>query len=133
MTLEQAVRLWVEEGEHDLEVAAALAASGFHSNCAVSCEQSIEKLLKALWIYRNRKGPPRDHKIENLAAALGAPPNVMEASGLLEPDYILARYPDAAMVTPHTRYDASTSERRLEAAREVGEWVRQRLAEEGWA
>ena len=133
MTLEQQVRLWVQEGEHDLEVAAALAASGFHSHCAVSCEQSVEKLLKALWIYRNRKGPPRDHKIEDLAEALSAPPNAVAAARLLEPDYIIARYPDAAMVAPYTRYDQSASEERLMAAGEVGKWVRQRLAEEGWA
>lgn len=133
MTLEQAVRLWVEEGEHDLEVAAALFASGFHSNCAVSCEQSAEKLLKALWIYRNKQGPPRHHRIADLAESLGAPPDVVAAAGLLEPDYIVARYPDAAMVTPYTRYDATASEKRLRAANEIATWVRQKLAEEGWA
>jgi HEPN domain-containing protein len=133
MTLEQQVRIWVEEAEHDLEVAAALPASGFHSHCAVSCEQASEKLLKALWIWRNRQGPPRHHKIEDLAASLGAPPNVLAATRLLEPDYIVARYPDAAQVTPYTQYDATTSEGRLRAANEVAEWVGQRLAEEGWA
>ena len=133
MTLEQAVRLWVEEAEHDLEVAASLSASGFHSNCAVSCEQSAEKLLKALWIYRNKQGPPRHHRITDLAASLGAPPTVVAAARLLEPDYIVARYPDAAMVTPYTRYGATDSEERLQAAREIAAWVRQRLAEEGWA
>ena len=133
MTLEQQVRLWVEQAEHDLQVASAVAAGGFHDQCAVSCEQAAEKLLKALWIYRNRKGPPRDHKIEDLARSLGAPANVVQASGLVEPDYIAARYPDAALVTPYTRYDATTSERRLRAAQEVAAWVRHMLAEEGWA
>jgi HEPN domain-containing protein len=64
---------------------------------------------------------------------LGAPPNVVRASGLVEPDYIMARYPDAALVTPHTQYDATASADRLQAAKEIADWVRQTLAQEGWA
>jgi HEPN domain-containing protein len=132
MTLEQAVRLWVEQGERDLEIAAAVAAAGFHDQCAVSCEQSAEKLLKALWIYRNQQGPPRHHRIGELAQSLAAPTAVVRSSELLEPDYTMARYPDGALVAPHTRYDAATSEARLEAANTIRAWVRDRLAEEGW-
>lgn len=133
MTLEQAVRLWVEEGEHDLQVAEHLFGAGFHSNCAVSCEQSAEKLLKALWIWRNGEGPPRHHRVGELATSLDAPSQVVAGARLLEPDYITARYPDAALVPPHTRYTAADSEQRLQAARLIGAWVREKLCEEGWA
>ena len=133
MTLEQAVRLWVEQGEHDLQTAALVSAHGAHDQCAVSCEQSAEKLLKALWIYRNKQSAPRHHRITDLAASLGAPAGVVTAAGLLEPDYIIARYPDAALVTPYTKYDATDSKDRLQAADEIAAWVRQKLAEEGWA
>ena len=133
MTLEQQVRVWVEQAEYDLRSAASSAANGFDAQCAVSCEQSAEKLLKALWIYRNKQGPPRDHRIADLAASLGAPSNAVTAAGLLEPDYIAARYPDAALVTPYMRYDATASQDRLQAAKQIATWVRQKLAEEGWA
>ena len=127
------MRVWVEEAEHDLEVAAALSASGYHSHCAVSCEQGAEKLLKALWIYRHQKGPPHHSELGRLAESLGAPGIVVRASALLEPDLMMARYPDAALVPPYTRYDSATSADRLRAAGEVAQWVRERLADEGWA
>ena len=57
----------------------------------------------------------------------------MSWTRLLEPDYLAARYPDAGLVTPYTQYDAAKSQRRLQAAQEVDDWVRRKLAEEGWA
>jgi HEPN domain-containing protein len=133
MTLEQAVRNWVEQGARDLEAAASDTANGFHSHCAVNCQQAAEKLLKALWIYRNQEGPPRHHRLVQVAETLGAPSPVVDAAASLVPDYIAARYPDASLVTPFERYALEDAEGRLAYARLIREWVLARLAEEGWA
>lgn len=132
MTLEQQVGIWVEQAERDLEVAEFLAGESFYEQCAVSCEQSAEKLLKALWICRKREGPPRHHRVDKLAEALGAPVDVVDAGASLVPDYIAARYPDAGLVTPFRRYAAEDAKSRLAYARLIREWVLARLGEEGW-
>jgi HEPN domain-containing protein len=133
MTLEQAVRNWVEQAEHDLRTAAVNAANGIHDQCAVSCEQAAEKLLKALWIYRNKQGAPRHHRIGDLAQLLGAPSAVVDAATALAPEYLAARYPDGSLVTPFTRYDQEDADRCLARAQVARDWVVARLAEEGWA
>jgi HEPN domain-containing protein len=102
-------------------------ANGFHDGCALMCQQSAEKYLKALWIKVHAATPPKVHQCDRLAGLLGAPAEVRDAARLLESGYMPSRYPDAAQGVPFEQFDDTDSHEHLQATEEIQRWVLQRL------
>jgi HEPN domain-containing protein len=121
------IEWWTKQAAHDLEMAKPNRQNGFHDGCALMCQQSGEKYLKALYIKRYEETPPKTHQCDRLATLLGAPPPVVIASRLLEADYTESRYPDAANGVPFERFSDQTSQTRVTACEEVQQWVLQQL------
>jgi HEPN domain-containing protein len=123
MTVAQFVKQWVEQAEHDLQVAHANRQMGFHDTCIVLCQQSGEKYLKALSAHQQSATPPRTHELGQLARSVGAPANVIAAAVDLSAQYLAARYPDVAQATPYTLYTDVDADEHLRLAQEVQQWV----------
>jgi len=65
-------REWVEIAESDLRLAVLALENGFYQQTVFSCQQAIEKLLKAIWTERHEVGThPRVHNLVKLADTLG--------------------------------------------------------------
>src|SRR4051794_23184344 len=95
-TLDEQVDWWLRQAAHDLEMAKSNREHGFHDGCAMMCQQSAEKYLKALYLRNFAATPPKTHQCDRLATLLGASPTAADAARLLEGDYMESRYPDAA-------------------------------------
>lgn len=127
-TIEEQVEWWTKQAAHDLESARSSRQSGFHDTCALLCQQSAEKYLKALYMKRHAATPPKIHECDRLATSLSAPSKVLDAAGVVENDYLESRYPDVAGGVPHEQFTDADSQERVQAAEEVQQWVLQQLA-----
>ena len=58
---------WVKIAEYDLETAKAMLKSGRYVYVAFTCQQAIEKILKALFVKRKGKTPSYTHNLTKLA------------------------------------------------------------------
>lgn len=104
-------------------MARSLLASGGYSGTAFHCHQAAEMLLKGLWIHRKRSAPPRFHDLVQLGADLEVPDDVIAALRRLNPEYVIARYPDAANGVPAHNYDRARAEELVVLAARVESWV----------
>jgi HEPN domain-containing protein len=90
---------------------------------AFLAHQSVEKYLKATWIHTKRRQPPPTHYLRQLGEGLGIPKRLIRNLIFLNPDYTVARYPDAANGVPYELYDEKTARAKVRAAREVARWA----------
>lgn len=128
-TIDEQVTWWTKQAAHDLDMAKSNRQNGFHDGCALMCQQSAEKYLKALWIKVKATTPPKVHQCDRLAALLAAPPPVRDAARLLESGYMASRYPDAAQGVPFEQFDDSDSQEHLRATEEIQQWVLQQFGQ----
>jgi HEPN domain-containing protein len=122
-TLAEQLEWWVKQAEHDLGAAKTNRANGLHDVCALMCQQSAEKILKALYMKLNQATPPKIHHCGQLARTLGAPQQLGQLGDRLESKYMASRYPDAARGVPFEQFQDSDSERLIEYAEEIRKWV----------
>ncbi len=104
-------------------MARTLVAGGGFSGAAFHSHQSAEMLLKGLWIHAKRAAPPRFHDLVELGTELGAPEEVRAALRRLNPEYVIARYPDAANGVPAENYDRERAADLVALAEKVEGWV----------
>jgi HEPN domain-containing protein len=121
--MREEARRWMAQGRAELEMARSLLASGGYSGTAFHCHQAAEMLLKGLWIHRKRSAAPRFHDLVQLGADLEVPDDVIAALRRLNPEYVIARYPDAANGVPAQNYDRARAEELVVLAARVESWV----------
>ena len=90
---------------------------------AFLAHQAVEKYLKGAWIQKKRTRPPATHYLRELGEGLGVPKRLMAHLNYLNPDYTIARYPDAANGVPYELYDVTAARAKVKAAAEVARWV----------
>ncbi len=118
---------WVAYADRDLVVARDMTRLGHDAWALTTCQQAIEKLLKALVAERGEH-PPRTHSLPRLAAMLGL--DLTESQVKLFADlsnaYLMARYPGEV---PAEALDPEEmgAEEYLFATEEVCEWLRRQL------
>jgi HEPN domain-containing protein len=111
------------QARRDLENAGKNIGIGAYEVAAFLSHQGVEKFLKAAWIVRRQTRPPVSHYLKELGAGLGVPDALQAKLAYLNPDYTVARYPDAANGVPYELYDEETARAKVAAAREVAEWI----------
>jgi HEPN domain-containing protein len=84
--------------------------------------QAVKKYLKAVWIQKKRVRPRPTHYLRELGLGLRAPKRLMAHLISLNPDYTVARYPDAANGVPYELYGESIATAKVKAAEEVARW-----------
>jgi len=91
------VLYWIEISEYDLKVAEGMLEKGYYIYVGFMCHQSIEKLLKAIYVKNNNKTPPYIHKLDRLIEEAGIRFQFTEKElsfvDELTPLNIQARYP----------------------------------------
>lgn len=87
---------WAEQAHYDLKTAQAMMESGRYLYVLFCCQQSVEKMLKALIAQRTQEFPPRLHHLIRLADAAGIKLEEDMADFLRELSayYIQTRYPE---------------------------------------
>ena len=90
------IKNWIALAEYDFETAKAMMKSGRYLYVAFTCQQTIEKALKALYVKEKEETPPYTHNLIRLAEELsGIKPIDEDANRFLErlnSYYIQSRY-----------------------------------------
>lgn len=121
------VQDWWKQATRDLESAEKnLRLEEYHLT-AFLCQQSVEKALKALYMHKLKELPGATHSLIFLGRSVGIPANYYSALRKLTPDFVIARYPNAAQTSPYELYDEEIARERLKMAREVVDWVGKEL------
>lgn len=117
-------KMWLESAQEDLGVAADMLQAGRYNYTAFVCQQSLEKLLKGIFVLRKRKPPPYIHDLVKLAEKTEGelPMRISAILAEVSDHYIAARYPE---VRP--RYDKKTAEHLLTITKEAYQWFTSRL------
>ncbi len=120
--------IWLEDGRADLLAAEKLFEAGLYAKCATHCQQSVEKVVKALLTCFGRF--ERSHYIANLLEEKLKTGDIRKWEDVLnrivqycrelEPDAVWSRYPgerNGKIWIPEKEYTA-------DRAKEVLEWAR---------
>jgi HEPN domain-containing protein len=88
---------WVDLSEYDLRVAESLFEKGHFLYMGFMCHQSVEKMLKAIYVLKSNSVPPYIHKLDKLIELTGLRDDISEEQydliDELIPLNIQARYP----------------------------------------
>ena len=96
------VARWMDQARHDLENARKTFKMQIYDVALVSCEQSLEKALKALYIAQKHEFAPRTHEIAFFVDETQMRP-LLDATLLkLQDLYFLLRYPEPDGPMPYT-------------------------------
>ncbi|MCX8169960.1 MAG: HEPN domain-containing protein [Candidatus Methanomethyliaceae archaeon] len=112
---------WWNEAKHNIRQARKNYEIEEYSVAAFLCHQAAEKALKALYIIKKEKLPPRGHDLVKLGRLLNAN-EIMNELKILNPHY--TRYPNAANTVPSEAYTKEIIERCLSAVDRIFEWVK---------
>lgn len=85
---------WYNQAKEEISFAELAFDHKKYSLCCFLCQQSAEKFLKAIALFRDLD-VIRGHSIIKIAEALNINGEILEAGRLLDQYYISTRYPDA--------------------------------------
>jgi len=89
------VKYWVDLSRYDIETAKAMLVSGRYLYVLFTCQQSIEKMLKALVVQNTGSFPPKIHDLVKLVniAKIDIETEQKEFLAKLNYYYLETRYP----------------------------------------
>jgi HEPN domain-containing protein len=94
---DKTIQYWVDLSEYDLGVAETMLENGHYLYVGFMCHQSVEKMLKAVYVYNYDTVPPFIHKLDKLIELAGLGQSFGEGQldliDELTPLNIQARYP----------------------------------------
>ena len=130
--MDEKVQYWIDLAEYDLKTSKILLKGGSYLYVGFMCHQSIEKMLKALFVFRKNEYPPYTHNLIYLAKKSDIydiiTDDMKNVLDLLEPFHIEARYPKEKerVLRSLTKERCSAIIRSTE---DVAEWIKKRLSD----
>lgn len=93
---EKTITNWIKLAEYDFNTAKSMLTSKRYLYVAFTCQQAIEKLLKALYVKEKNETPPYTHNllklIENISISKIIEKDKKEFIEILNSYYIQSRY-----------------------------------------
>lgn len=123
MKIRRETELWWKQALEDMKSAEGNLGIKRYYLVAFLCHQAVEKALKALHIEKLRESAGATHSLTLLGRRVGIPEELLSHLRKMAPDFVVARYPNAAHGLPHELYDRGMAEERLGWAKEVLGWV----------
>lgn len=124
------VQYWIEISEYDLKVAEGMLEKGYYIYVGFMCHQSIEKILKGIYIKNYNQIPPHIHKLDRLIEESGIKDLFSESQldliDELTPLNIQARYP-AYKDSIYRLVTKEKGEDILQKTKELWKWLRQNI------
>ena len=121
------IEIWVKQALADVKTAENCFKAGDYYACAFFSQQSVEKIMKALFMLRFRKMPPKIHDLSKLSDLLKLPKYLGSIARDLTPESITTRYPDIAGGVPAELYDKNKAQRILASSMRLLKWLRERV------
>jgi len=115
---------WVEQARYDLDTARAMMNSGRYLYVLFCCQQTVEKMLKALIVKQSNEFPPRIHALIRLAEAAALELSDEHAQLLRELSnyYIQTRYPEGITALA-SRISESQARLIFDQTEEIVQWL----------
>ncbi len=125
-SLREEVVNWWKQALRDLEAARKNVEVGEYYVAAFLVHQAVEKALKALCIHKHGE-LEKTHSLISLGRRVGVPEDFHSLLRRIAPDFVMARYPNAAHGLPYELYDVEIVKERVEIAERVLRWVEENL------
>ena len=93
--MQKTIQEWIEIADYDLQTAEVMLKGERYLYVAFMCQQSAEKTLKAIYVYKKNVLPPRTHNLLYLVDILGISLEKprLELLSRLNLFYLESRYP----------------------------------------
>jgi HEPN domain-containing protein len=115
---------WIDQARYDLDTARAMLNSGRYLYVLFCCQQTVEKIIKAIIVRQTNEFPPRIHALIRLAEAADLELTDERAHLLRELSnyYIQTRYPEeiAALAS---KISESQARRIFNQTEEIVQWL----------
>lgn len=126
MTREE-IENWYKQGLNDFASVQKMFNAGIYDSATFYCEQTVQKLLKAMWMKIKKSYPPKTHNIAKLGVQLNAPTKIISLIQNIAPFYFISRYPDAANGVPAEIINKKLAEEIIQATKEVVDWIKKSI------
>ena len=124
---ERVIQNWILLAEYDLETARAMLNSARYIYVAFTCQQAIEKYLKALYVKENEETPPYTHNLVRLVENLSIASRIDQITNIflerLNSFYIQSRYTDEIQEISR-KLNEKTAEEILCKTEDLCTWMR---------
>lgn len=124
------IKYWVELSDYDLETAKVMLDGGRYLYVGFMCHQSIEKILKAVFVHSKNETPPYTHNLSKLAELSGIINDFSEDQKnllfFIQPLNIEARYPSYKAEVSKS-LNKENSLQLYSKIKELQLWVKQKL------
>lgn len=127
---EAIIKNWLALADYDYETAKAMFQSGRYIYVAFTCQQFIEKWLKAIYVKKRKKTPPYIHNLIKLVHETGCFQELTDAMAsdmeILNAYYLQSRYSEQLqeMMAQFTKEQAAEL---LEKTQRLTQWLRRKL------
>ena len=118
------VERWADQARYDLDTARAMMNSGRYLYVLFCCQQTVEKMIKAIIAKQSNEFPPRIHALIRLAEAAELELTDEHAQLLRELSnyYIQTRYPEE-ITELASKISESQARRIFEQTEEIVQWL----------
>jgi HEPN domain-containing protein len=124
------IQYWAELSDYDYEVARSMHTAGHYLYVGFMCHQSVEKILKAIYVKKRNTTPPYIHKLDKLIEFTSLndefSERYYEIIDELSPLNIQARYP-AHKDMVYKQLNTDKSKDILTKTGELLVWLKQKL------
>lgn len=121
--------LWVEDAEYDIGCAKDMLSKKRYNYAVFLSRQSVEKMLKASYLYIIKKPFPKEHNLITIAKTIfkTVENKIMDDIIFLNPHYTITRYVDSALDIPSRLYNKGFAEECIKKAEEVNRWIKKKM------
>ncbi len=118
---------WIKQAkeEYDTAIISYKAKKWFAT--AFWCQQSVEKMLKALFLLKIKKPTGPTHSLTYLGRELKIPNKFWDILRNLTKEYYMSRYPDATGDVPFMAYNEEDAKYFLNKSKELIKWVESQI------
>jgi HEPN domain-containing protein len=125
--MDRDVEVWLGQGLYDFESARITFDNERYSTSAFLVQQSVEKCLKALFLFENEGLVPQSHSLIYLSSSTSIPNSFKPFLRVLTPKFVDTRYPDASIGAPYELYGKEDVSELLHKAQEVIGWIQKKI------
>ena len=124
--MREEIENWWKQAKKDLQAAKNSLKSGDYEWACFQSNQAVEKALKALFL-KEKKALAPSHNLISLGRSLNLSADLIDSLKELNPEYTLARYPDAANAAPFETYTEKKAREKIAHAEKILKWTERRL------
>src|SRR3989338_3573494 len=123
------IERWLLQGKEEADTAKVCIEGKKWFAAAFWSQQAVEKVLKALYIFKKKEASGTTHSLTYLGRELDVPKEYSSLLRDLTKEYYMSRYPDASEDVPYKIYNKEDAEHYFSICMKLIKWVESQLKE----